>query len=230
MHTLVGSVGEKGENHNLDVARVQSHLRSKGYYKGDVNGICCSATIAAIKSFQFTVLPAPDGLIEPGKSTWARLCGDSNDHSHANIEWSGDSAQWPEDKKLKSMTEELRGKVLSVMRLLCERGFRPHIFYGWRSISVQIQLYSRGKSKVRFSFHNAQKPDGTPNSYAADIIDYRYGWSPQAELAGFWKALGEEAKRHGLIWGGDWTSFRDVAHVQLLPNSCLNQVKQESGL
>ncbi len=71
---------------------------------------------------------------------------------------------------------------------------------------------------------------GTPNSYAADVIDSRYGWTPQAETSGFWKALGEEAKKQNLYWGGDWSSFRDWAHVQLVANSELARVKKESGL
>lgn len=83
---------------------------------------------------------------------------------------------------------------------------------------------------MKFSFHNAQQPNGTPNSYAADIIDSRYAWSKQAETSGFWKALGEEAKKQSLYWGRDWASFRDWAHVQLAPNSQLSKIKQESGL
>jgi peptidoglycan L-alanyl-D-glutamate endopeptidase CwlK len=95
---------------------------------------------------------------------------------------------------------------------------------------VQLKLYQEGNSKVKFSFHNAQKLDGTPNSYAADIIDERYAWTGQAESSGFWKALGEEAKKQGLYWGGDWSSFRDWAHIQLVENSQLALVKRESGL
>jgi hypothetical protein len=67
----------------------------------------------------------------------------------------------------------------------------------------------------------------TPN--AADIVDARYGWRPEAAASGFWKALGEEAKNQGLYWGGDWPSFRDFAHVQLLPNSQLNRSGTRAG-
>ena len=42
---------------------------------------------------------------------------------------------------------------------------------------------------------------------------------------GFWTALGEEAKAQSLYWGGDWKDFKDVAHVQLVPNSDLHRVK-----
>jgi len=93
-----------------------------------------------------------------------------------------------------------------------------------------MQLYFKGNTKVKFSFHNAQHPDGTPNALAADIVDSRFGWAPEAEQTGFWKALGEEAKKQGLIWGGDWVTFRDWAHVQLVPNGELARVREESGL
>jgi peptidoglycan L-alanyl-D-glutamate endopeptidase CwlK len=145
-------------------------------------------------------------------------------------QWSGDSSQWTQDKKIASMNPLLRPKVLAVLAALGKRGFKPKVFYGWRSVVVQLKLYAEGNTTVKFSFHNAQKPDGTPNSYAADIIDERYAWTAQAESSGFWKALGEEARKQGLYWGGDWTSFRDWAHVQLVPNSQLARVKQESGL
>ncbi|BBA33140.1 peptidoglycan-binding domain-containing protein [Methylocaldum marinum] len=83
---------------------------------------------------------------------------------------------------------------------------------------------------MKFSFHNAQLPDGTPNSYAADIVDERWGWSNDAEKNGFWQAMGEEANQLGLVWGGDWKNFKDVAHVQSRQNSELASVKKESGL
>jgi len=114
--------------------------------------------------------------------------------------WSGDSARWPQDKKLESLDTSFRKKTRAVLKALEERGFQPKIFYGWRSVSVQQKLYEKGWTKVRFSFHNAQKPDGTPNSYAADIIDKRWGWKKEAEMNGFWAALGKEAKNKG--WFG----------------------------
>jgi len=147
----------------------------------------------------------------------------------APTEWTGDSSQWPQEKKLLSMQPDLRVKVKTVLAALAQRGFQPKVIYGWRSVAVQLQLFKEGKSKVEFSFHNAQKPDGTPASYAADIVDSRYGWGDHAESSGFWKCLGEEAKKQNLYWGGDWSSFRDWAHIQLVPNSQLTQVKRESG-
>ena len=106
----------------------------------------------------------------------------------------------------------------------------PKIVYAWRSVAVQQELVAQGRSRVRFSFHNAQKPDGTPNAYAVDIIDRRWAWSDAAMANGFWDALGKSAKQQGLFWGGDWRKFKDWAHVQLHSNKMLAQVRRESGL
>jgi hypothetical protein len=145
-------------------------------------------------------------------------------------QWSGNSAQWSQGKKLSSLTPLLRPKVQAVIAALIKRGFRPTIVYGWRSVTVQLELCREGHSKVKFSFHNAQNSDGTPNAYAADIVDQRYSWTAQAKSSGYWAALGQEAKKQRLYWGGDWVSFRDWAHVQLVPNSRLAALKKESGL
>lgn len=119
--------------------------------------------------------------------------------------------------------------MVKVIDALSARGFQPHIVYAWRSVAVQRQLVAQGRSKVLFSFHNAQTSAGIPNAWAADIIDKRWAWN-ESDCMKFFKALGEEAKKVGLVWGGDWANFRDWAHVQGRPNSALAATKRESGL
>lgn len=233
MSVITTSVGQGGRNTRPDVLIVQDLLRSRGIAPGKSDGVCGVNTVAAIRKFQAGFMAQPDGLIQPGQATWQRLSDPTKKATVApssQSAWSGDSALWSQDKKLQSLKPELAVRVRLVLAALVVRGFQPKIYYGWRSVEVQARLYAQGKSKVRFSFHNAQKPDGTPISLAADIIDSRYAWTAQAETSGFWKALGEEAKRQGLIWGGDWVGFRDWAHVQLVPNGMLAKVKAESGL
>lgn len=225
------SVGANGKNFHPDVMTIQALLKAKGYDPGLVDGICGQKTIKAIKAFQSSFLKQPDGTIEPNRASWMKLSAIETPSANSSLkQWDGDSSLWSQDKKIQSLTPELRPKVKAVLEALKRRGFSPVIFFGWRSVAVQLKLHSSGNSKVKFSFHNAQQPNGTPKSYAADIIDSRYSWSKQAETSGFWKALGEVAKTEGLHWGGDWASFRDWAHVQLLPNSELGRIKRESGL
>jgi len=227
MPNLSGSVGQGGKNLAADVTMVQTLLRGRGFEPGTA-GVCDAATIAAIRAFQAGFMTSPDGLIEPGHRSWQHLQGENIGATPA--QWQGDSSEWPQDKKLQSMKPEMAAKVRVLLDKLTARGFQPKIVYGWRSVAVQAQLFADGKSKVRFSFHNAQLLDGTPFSYAADIIDKRYAWAPLAESSGYWKALGEEAHGQGLVWGGDWQSFRDWAHVQLVANGELARVMHESGL
>jgi peptidoglycan L-alanyl-D-glutamate endopeptidase CwlK len=231
MNKITASVGQGGSNQRPDVVVVQDLLRARGLDPGRSDGVCGERTIAAIRKFQARFMAAPDGLVEPDKTAWMELAKPGATVAPKTpAAWLGDSAQWPQEKKLQSMNPQLAIKVRGVLDALGRRGFQPKVFYGWRSVDVQARLYAEGKSKVRFSFHNAQKTDGTPYAYAADIIDSRYAWTQQAESSGFWTALGEEAKRQGLVWGGDWASFRDWAHVQLVANGELARVKQESGL
>ncbi len=227
MASLSASVGQGGRNLADDVRTVQQLLRSNGFHPG-TDGNRDAATVAEIRAFQARFMAHPDGLIEPGHRTWQQLIGKAD--SGVSGQWQGDSSQWPQDKKLASLKPEMAAKVRTVLDRLAQRGFQPRIVYGWRSVAVQAQLVAENKSKVRFSFHNAQRPDGTPHSYAADIIDSRFAWSDQARDSGFWQALGDEAHGQGLVWGGEWKSFPDWAHVQLVANSELPRVMAESGL
>ena len=150
-------------------------------------------------------------------------------------EWSGEAKTWTQEKKFKSMHPELRAPVKAVIEGLAKRGFQPMIFFGWRSIAEQMKAVKKGHSDVKFSFHNIQKKDGTPDAYAADIVDQRWLWNAAAMANGFWKALGEEANKQNLYWGGVWKDKHgkpkpDWAHVQLVPNSQLKRFKKASGL
>lgn len=239
--SITQSVGKGGVNATRDVKNVQTLLNAQmppHLHKLMVDGIVGPATIAMIQSFQRHVLGfrRPDGRVDPKGRTLAALNDPTSSLRWAqglreeNNQWGGDSARWPQEKKLQSLNPDFREKVKKVLAALEKRGFQPKIFYAWRSVAVQQELVRKGRSKVRFSFHNAQLPDGTPNAYAADIVDKRWGWQDEAEAQGFWDALGEEAKKLGLVWGGDWQRFKDVAHIQGRQNSELAAVKRESGL
>jgi hypothetical protein len=226
--SISASVGRGGVNRAADVRKMKQLLNH--IFPADpleLDGEANAMLVRRIERFQRRFLNEPDGRIDPGGRTLERL---NESAPAAQSDWSGDSSRWPQEKKLRSLAPEMRDPVSRTLERLQEEGFRPNIFYAWRSVQVQRRLVEEGNSRVSFSFHNAQKPDGTPNAYAADIIDKRWGWDDAAERNGFWSALGRIAKGEGLRWGGDWRSFRDVAHVQLFPNGQLVQVKRDSGL
>jgi len=232
MSKLAGSVGQEGRNLTDDVHLVQTLFVQIGLDPGAVNGVCGEDTIATVRAFQGRFMAAPDGRIDPEGVTWKRLIDAAAPASvpvPAAV-WSGDSSAWPPEKKLRSLEPVFRANIAQVIEALSSQAFQPKIVYGWRSVAVQQQLFNAHKSKVRFSFHNAQRPDGTPNALAVDVIDTRWGWTDEARTNGFWKALGKAGKDRGLVWGGDWVDFPDLAHLQGRQNSQLAAVKKESGL
>lgn len=241
MKGILASVGKAAKNIRKDVVLVQELLNNKiqllaGAKKLRVDGLCGNKTISLILRYQEEVLgmKKPDGRVDPGGRTFKSL------YSHHRVPpgkhvpevtrdyWKGDSSRWSQEKKLQSLNTAFRTKLKAVLEELDKAGYKPKIFYGWRSEAVQLDLYNKKRSKVKFSFHNATGKDGVPNAYAADIIDSRYAWSDKPETTEFWKALGQAAKKQGLYWGGDWKSFKDWAHIQFYPNSQLNTVYNET--
>ncbi len=225
---IIASVGRGGTNHKGDVRKIQKLLNAIFPATPlELDGLCGDKTIRRIERCQRRFMRSPDGRVDPDGRTLRRL---NQSAPSLQLEWSGDSSKWSLEKKLQSLDRRMRPKVERVTKALEAQGFKPKIVYAWRSVAVQQELVARGRSRVRFSFHNAQKPDGSPRAYAADIIDRRWAWNETAKANGFWEALGSAAKRQGLFWGGDWRSFKDWAHVQFHPNRMLTEVKRESGL
>ena len=225
--TISGSVGRRGDNRKSDTRNVQKLLNAVFPATPlDVDGISGPKTIRRIERFQKGFMKRPDGRVDPESRTLRRLNAAA---PGVQKKWRGDSTKWSERKKLVSLDDRFLSKVVRVLEALESEGFKPKIVYAWRSLAEQHRLVAEGKSRTRFSFHNAQKKTGVPGSYAADIIDQRWGWGREAEAAGFWRALGRIAKAHGLYWGGDWRTVKDFAHVQFYPNSRLGAVKKQSG-
>lgn len=226
--SIAKSVGRNGANRKKDTRKIQQLLCAIfPLHPVHIDGECSAVVIRRIERFQRRFMNNPDARVDPGGRTLRRLNAAAPGRQP---DWGGDSSKWAQEKKLASLDPRLRPKVEAILAVLKTQGFKPKIVYAWRSVEVQHQLVEEGHSRVRFSFHNAQTPDGTPNAYAVDIIDRRWAWNNAAELNGFWDALGATAKTQDLLWGGDWRTFRDVAHVQFFPNRMLAEIKRESGL
>jgi peptidoglycan hydrolase-like protein with peptidoglycan-binding domain len=143
--SIGGSVGREGENREPDVELVQKLLAARGFDPGLADGICGPLTIGAIVSFQRGFLRQPDGLIEVGGTSWRRLTNGAGTPATPSpaADWSGDSARWPQEKKLASLNPPFWAKVETVLTRLRGRGFKPRIVFGWRSVAVQQELYQR---------------------------------------------------------------------------------------
>ena len=141
------------------------------------------------------------------------------------------------DQLILSCHAAFRPFVRRLIETLQAMDWQPKIVYAWRSLVTQGNLVKSGNSRVRFSFHCAQTPEGSPAALAVDIIDRRYAWNGKS-ARDFFADLRIEARKLGLISGADWdddglddlleshgTTLYDAAHVQLLPNSKLKDVR-----
>lgn len=113
-----------------------------------------------------------------------------------------------------------RERVEILVDRLSHRGLDPVVWETFRTQERAELLAKYGTSKNgALSMHCY--------GAAADILSRRYKWSNPS----FFRALGQEADRLGLTWGGDWDgdpstkhSFVDSPHVQAIP------VRQQNGL
>ena len=98
------------------------------------------------------------------------------------------------------------------------------ILEGYRSKERQNELYEQGKSQLRYpkSYHN-KNPSRAVD--AAPYIDGGISWSwphyyPLADhIKSVWNRLQTEGRVTAglrLEWGGDWKSFPDGVHWQLV--------------
>ena len=99
---------------------------------------------------------------------------------------------------------------------------------GFRTARYQRTLYAKGRQQVNGVWrviHPSQvvthrdgydAPSNHQSGLAADVVPLlrstgNYTWEPKD---GFWDYLGHSARSHGLKWGGDWVSFKDMPHVE----------------
>lgn len=86
------------------------------------------------------------------------------------------------------------------------------VIEGHRSNERQQELYAQGKSFVKVSKHNSEP------SMAIDIAPYPIDWNDTnrfKELAKLVKCTAE-ALNIPIIHGGDWNSFKDYPHFELV--------------
>lgn len=91
---------------------------------------------------------------------------------------------------------------------------------GVRSVEQQQALYAKGRTEKGPVVTNADgiasksnhQPQSDGYGHAVDCAFMsEFPWSEFHP----WKQYGDAAKRHGLVWGGDWTKLKDRPHIEL---------------
>lgn len=96
-------------------------------------------------------------------------------------------------------------KLNKLFRAMRARGFKPMLWEGRRAAQRAAELAKKGTG-ITLSMHTL--------GAAGDIVDGSTD-NPWKASPGFWTALGQEAAKLGLTWGGKWTK-RDFPHIQAL--------------
>jgi hypothetical protein len=106
-------------------------------------------------------------------------------------------------------------------------GFSHYAMYeGYRSLERQEWLYEEGRTRPGHRVTNMRVPSYHGFGLAADIVPVvlvdgiprGFSWDFPDDV---WALWGHCARAHGLVWGGDWNSLKDLPHVQPKPATCL---------
>ncbi len=119
--------------------------------------------------------------------------------------YGGPSKRKGVDRDPAKLLKPFARKLNTLFRRMRARGFQPMFWEGRRSAERAETLAKKGTG-IKLSMHVL--------GAAADIVDGSTG-NPWKASPGFWTALGQEARKLGLTWGGDWAKG-DFPHVQAL--------------
>lgn len=100
----------------------------------------------------------------------------------------------------------------------CEKaGIKVAITQGFRSIVYQNELYAQGRSKPGKIVTNL-KGGYSPHNYglAFDFCIYHNGKIDWNASNPKWTQAGKIGEKLGLEWGGRWTGFLDMPHLQYM--------------
>lgn len=122
---------------------------------------------------------------------------------------------------------KLQLKVNELKQAMSDRGWTVDMFEGYRSFERQQQLYNQGRTTPGKIVTHAKPGQGLHNyGLAADMVfkvDGKWSWAERLP----WKVLGEEGKKLGLTWGGDWLGKKnDRPHFQYTNGLSLDTIKK----
>ena len=108
-------------------------------------------------------------------------------------------------------------KVKLVISEAKSQGIDLRVVAGFRDSAKQQKLYSQGRTTKGGIVSNALPGLSYHNyGWAVDVCEFRNGkpyWKSK-----HWNEIGRIGKKHGLVWGGDWTRLVDKPHLQLSLN------------
>lgn len=120
------------------------------------------------------------------------------------------------ENRLKKVHPELARRVRMVIENLAKAGVQVEVVQGLRTVAEQDALFAQGRSKPGKVVTNARGGQSNHNyGIAVDVVPFADGKPNWEAPNSIWIAIGGEAEKVGLEWGGNWKKFLDRPHIQL---------------
>ncbi len=106
-----------------------------------------------------------------------------------------------------------RTLLLRVLDDLYEDGYDFRLTSGFRGEEEQTKLYAQGRTAPGPRVTNAQYGQSFHNFGIGADVTHFVGKTPDW-LNKHYACLGQYVKHHGLRWGGDFKSLKDLPHIE----------------
>jgi hypothetical protein len=119
------------------------------------------------------------------------------------------------EKRLEKVHPELAKRIRDLIEAFAQRGTQVEVVQGLRTFAEQDALFAQGRTKPGPRVTNAKGGQSNHNyGLAVDLCPFVNG-KPDFSANSTFVAIGGEAVKRGLEWGGNWKKFIDKPHVQL---------------
>ncbi len=136
----------------------------------------------------------------------------------------------PTDKVLATLASSFRPVAEEFVRLAREAGYPVVLTDGSRTMAEQAELYAQGRTTAGKIVTNANAGE-SPHNFGLSI-DFAFGDSlgrPTWPNDGPWAKVGQIGKDLGLVWGGDFRSFKDQPHLETADWRTIRNAWRQTG-
>ncbi|MDA1478350.1 peptidoglycan-binding protein [Bacillus changyiensis] len=135
------------------------------------------------------------------------------------------------DRSVRNMGSGIHPVVKETAIEIIKRAYKEGIYVqmtsGYRSFAEQNKLYAKGRTAPGKIVTNAKV--GQSNHNYGLAVDYVLlssdGKTAIWTVNSKWKRVAQIAKALGFAWGGDWRSFKDYPHLEMMEGLTLSQLQ-----
>lgn len=122
-----------------------------------------------------------------------------------------------DQEKLAQLQPDFANLIVKLMEAVKARGHELMISEGYRSFDRQNALYAKGRTTPGAKVTNAMGGQSYHNyGLAADLaLKEPVNGDHFPDVHPVWSIIGEEARKLGLTWGGDFKTIKDRPHVEI---------------